>query len=309
MALNTLLTIIQQGLCYGLVAMGVYISYKVLDFPDLTVDGSFPLGSVVCVMLISSGVHFTLALIIAFLAGAVAGAITGLLHVKLKISNLLSGILTMTALISINLNLGTVDGTLRVFINYGNKTTLFNNGFTNLFSNNLDTLANIIIFVILIAVFKILFDLFLKTKTGFMLKAIGNNEQMGTSLGVDTGNYKILGLSLANAMVALAGGVYGQWMNYYDNTSGTGMVVLALASVIIGTAIFKKTHKVKGTTQVIVGALIYTACLNIVIALGVPSSYLKLIMAILFAIILVLNKTLFKQSLHRKREIRNVRID
>lgn len=306
MALNTLLTIIQQGFCYALVAMGVYISYKILDFPDLTVDGSFPLGSVVCVMLIASGVHFIFALIIAFMCGAVAGAITGLLHVKLKISNLLSGILTMTALISINLNLGKVDGTLKVFISYGNQKTLFNNAFTNLFKGNLDTLGNIIIFVILVAVFKILFDLFLKTKTGFMLKAVGNNEQMSTSLGVDNGNYKILGLSLANAMVALAGGVYGQWMNYYDNTSGTGMVVLALASVIIGCAIFKKAVKVKGTTAVIIGAVIYTACLNIVIALGVPSSYLKLIMAILFAIILVLNKTVFKQGIARKKEVKNV---
>ncbi|NLL55906.1 MAG: ABC transporter permease [Clostridiales bacterium] len=305
MVLNTFLTIIQQGLCYGFVAMGVYLSYKVLGFPDLTVDGSFPLGSVVCVMLISSGMHFSLALIIAFLCGAVAGAVTGLLHVKLKISNLLSGILTMTALISINLNLGKVDGTLRVFISYGNDKTLFNNAFTNLFGQNTDALANITIFIILILVFKILIDLFLKTKTGFMLKAVGANEQMGTNLGVDVGNYKILGLSIANAMVALAGGVYGQWMNYYDNTSGTGMVVLALASVIIGVAVFKKFGKVKGTTAVVVGALIYTACLNIVVALGVPSSYLKLIMAILFAIILVLNKTLFKQGIAAKKEIKN----
>lgn len=309
MALNTLLTIIQQGFCYALVAMGVYISYKILDFPDLTVDGTFPLGSVVCVMLINSGFHFIPALILAFLSGALAGCVTGFLHVKCKISNLLSGILTMTALISINLNLGNIGGTLKVFISYGNNVTLFNNAFTNLFVGDLDTLGNIIIFVILIAVFKIIIDLFLKTKTGFMLKAVGNNEQMCTTLGVDTGNYKILGLALANAMVALAGGVYGQWMNYYDNTSGIGMVVLALASVIIGCAIFKKVNIVKGTTAVIVGALIYTACLNIVIALGVPSSYLKLIMAILFAIILVLNKTLLKQGVSRKKEVKNVGIN
>ncbi|HOO22532.1 MAG TPA: ABC transporter permease [Clostridia bacterium] len=304
MVLNTLLTIIQQGFCYALVAMGVYISYKILDFPDLTVDGTFPLGSVVCVMLISNGVHFITALSIAFIAGGLAGAVTGILHVKFKISNLLAGILTMTALISINLNLGNVDGTLRVFISYGNMKTLFNNSFTNIFPSNLDSLANIIIFVIIVAVFKVLLDFFLKTKTGFMLKAVGNNEQMCTSLGVDVGNYKILGVSIANAMVALAGGVYGQWMNYYDNTSGTGMVVLALASVIIGCAIFAKQRKVAGTTAVIVGALIYTACLNIVIALGVPSSYLKLIMAILFAIILVLNRTVFKNAA-RKKEVKN----
>lgn len=294
MVLNTFLTIIQQGLCYGLVAMGVYISYKILDFPDLTVDGTFPLGSVICVMLINSGVHFIPALILAFLAGAAAGCVTGILNVKFKISNLLAGILTMTALISINLNLGNVGGTLKVFISYGNRTTLFNNAFTNLFGNS--PAGNIIIFVILAVVFKILIDLFLKTKTGFMLRAVGNNEQMCTSLGKDSGNYKILGLALANAMVALAGGVYGQWMNYYDNTSGTGMVVIALASVIIGTALFRKLYKVRGTTAVLVGALIYTACLNVVIAFGVPSSYLKLIMAALFAVILVLNRTVLSKS-------------
>lgn len=300
MFLSTLLTIIQQGFCYALVAMGVYISYKILDFPDLTVDGSFPLGSVVCVMLINNGVHFIPAVILAFLAGALAGAITGILHVKCKISNLLSGILTMTALISVVLNLGNVDGAVKVFISYGNKTTLFNNGFTALFNGS--PLGNIIIFVIIIAVFKILIDLFLKTKTGFMLKAVGNNEQMCTSLGSDVGNYKILGLSIANAMVALAGGVYGQWMNYYDNTSGVGMVVLALASVIIGCAVFNKAKKAKGTTAAIIGALIYTACLNIVIACGVPSTYLKLIMAILFAIILVLNQTLFKKGFKKEKK-------
>lgn len=309
MALNTLLTIIQQGFCYALVAMGVYISYKILDFPDLTVDGTFPLGSVVCVMLISSGVHFIFALLIAFLAGALAGAITGILHVKFKISNLLSGILTMTALISINLNLGSIDGTLKVFISYGNKTTLFNNAFTNLFKGNIDVVGNILIFIFIVGIFKFIIDVFLKTKMGFMLKAVGNNEQMCTSLGVDNGLYKILGLSLANAMVALAGGVYGQWMNYYDNTSGIGMVVLALASVIMGTAIFKKATKVKGTSAVIIGALIYTACLNVVIALGVPSSYLKLVMAILFAIILMLNKTVFKQGIGKKKEVKNVGVN
>jgi putative ABC transport system permease protein len=288
MALNVFLTILQQGLCYALVAMGVYISYKILDFPDLTVDGTFPLGSVVCVMLIDSGMHFTIALAIAFLCGAAAGAVTGLLHVKFKISNLLSGILTMTALLSVNLNMGRVDGNLKVFISYGDSPTLFNNAFTDLFKNS--AAVNIIILLAMVLVFKIILDLFLKTRMGFMLKAVGANEQMCTSLGRNSGNYKILGLAIANALVALAGGVYGQWMNYYDNGSGTGMVVIALASVIIGCTVFKKLRAVKGTTAAVIGALIYTACMNVVIALGMPSSYLKLIMAILFAVILVVSR-------------------
>ena len=145
--------------------------------------------------------------------------------------------------------------------------------------------------VIICIVFKIIIDLFLKTKTGFMLRAVGSNEKMCVSMGRDSGNYKILGLAMANGMVAMAGAVYSQWTNVYDNNSGVGMVVIALASVIIGTAIFKNLRFVKGTTAVLVGALIYTGALNIIIAFGVPSGYLKLIMAVLFAVILILNNS------------------
>ena len=288
MFLDVLLTILQQGLCYALVAMGVYITYKILDFPDLTVDSSFPFGGVVCISLMQVGCPFVIALIMAFLAGATAGLITGLLHVKCKISNLLSGIITMTALLSINLAVS--NG--RTLIPYSGYTTLFsNNAFINMFGDDIDiqAIGCIIILVLVVAACKILLDLFLKTKTGFMLRAVGNNEQMSTSLGRNCGTYKILGLVIANGMVGLAGAIYGQYMNYFDNMSGTGMVVIALASVIIGCAMFKNLKKIKGTTAVIIGALIYTAALNIVIAIGVPTTYLKLVMATIFAIILVLN--------------------
>lgn len=297
MALNIFLTITQQGLCYALVAMGVYITYKILDFPDLTVDGSFPLGAVVSVTLILNGVHFIFATLIAMLAGAIAGLITGILHVKFKISNLLSGILTMTGLLSINLALSDK----RTLIPYKQATTLFNNKFIELFGNN-KVIAFIIILILIVIISKIIMDLFLKTKMGLMLRAVGNNEQMCTSLGKNNGNYKILGLVIANSLVGLAGAIYSQYQHYFDNNSGIGMVVLALASVIIGCAIFRKVRFVKGTTAVIVGAIIYTACLNIIIALGVPSFYLKLCMAILFAIILVINNLLIKGSFQRKNK-------
>ena len=292
--LNTFLTIMQQGLCYALVAMGVYISYKILDFPDLTVDGSFPLGGVVTIGLIQMGCPFYLAILVAIFAGMIAGLITGLLHVKLKISNLLSGILTMTALLSITLALAK----LQTLIPYGNATHLFRNSFMDLFAANiqLKKVARIGILLVVVVLFKIILDLFLKTKTGFMLRAVGNNEQMCTSLGCDAGNYTILGLVIANGMVALGGSIYSQYMNYYDNQSGVGMVVLALASVIIGCAIFKNVKFIKGTTAAIIGALIYTAGLNIAIVCGIPTTYLKLLMAIMFAIILVLNNSVFSKS-------------
>lgn len=299
MPLNIILNILQQGLCYAIVALGVYISYKILNFPDLTVDSSFPLGGVVCLALIKLGVPFIFAILVAFIAGTLTGFITGIIHVKFKISPLLSGIITMTALLSINLALS--NG--RTLISYENSVTLFNNGFTKLFGNDLTMLAvaNIIILFVIVVIIKILMDLFFKTKRGYMLRAIGDNEQMGISLGQSSGFSKILGLCLANGLVALAGAIYSQYMNYFDNTSGTGMVVIALASVIIGIAIFKNVKFIKGTTAAIIGALIYTAALNVVIALGVPTTYLKLVMAISFLVILILNYYVFSKEKRSKK--------
>ncbi len=296
---DVLFNIFQQGLCYAIVALGVYISYKILNFPDLTVDSSFPLGGVVCIGLIQVGCPFIIAIIVAFIAGAAAGFITGFLHVKFKITPLLSGIITMTALLSINLAVS--NG--RVLIPYGDNVTLFNNGFTKLFGNDISmmALANIIILLVIVILIKVMMDLFFKTKRGFMLRSVGDNEQMCIALGCNSGLYKIFGLCLANGLVALAGAIYSQYMNYYDNTSGTGMVVIALASVIIGTAIFKNVRFVKGTTAAIIGALIYTAVLNLIIALGVPTFYLKLVMAVAFLVILILNTYIFsKEKRHKK---------
>ena len=299
MFVDVLFNIIQQGLCYAVVALGVYISYKILNFPDLTVDSSFPLGGVVCIGLIHAGCPFIIAIIVAFITGAAAGFITGFLHVKFKITPLLSGIITMTALLSINLAIS--NG--RVLIPYGDKVTLFNNDFTNLFGNNITLMAvaNIIIMLVIVILIKVLMDLFFKTKRGFMLRAVGDNEQMSIALGSNSGFYKIFGLCLANGLVALAGAIYSQYMNYYDNTSGTGMVVIALASVIIGTAIFKNVRVIKGTTAAIIGALIYTAVLNVIIALGIPTFYLKLVMAVAFLIILVLNTYVFSKEKKNKK--------
>lgn len=287
LAFNTFINILQQGFCYALVALGVYISYKVLDFPDLTVDGTFPLGAAVSVVLINSGVHFTIAILIATLCGAAGGAITGFLHVKCKISKLLSGILTMTGLLSINLLISNS----KVLVTY-TQDTLFDNALTRLFPSDLRYISIILILAVIVVIMKIILDLFVKTKSGFMLRAVGDNEQMCISLGRSSQGYKVLGLVIANAFVGLAGSVYSQVMRYFDNASGTGMVVIALASVIIGCAMFKKVRFVKATTACIVGALIYTAALNIIIALGMPSIMLKMMMAILFALILVGNNLL-----------------
>lgn len=302
--LNVFLNILQQGFCYSLVALGVYISYKILNFPDLTVDSSFPLGAITGFVLIQAGCPYIIAIILAFVSGTIAGLITGFLHVKFKISGLLSGIITMTALLSINL--AVAQG--RSIIPYGDNKTLFNNNFTSLFGGNLQmrSLANIIILLFVVILVKVLLDLFFKTKRGYMLRAVGDNEQMSISLGSNIGVNKVLGLCLANGLVAMAGSLYSQYTNYFDNSSGTGIVVIALASVIIGAAIFKKTTFIKGTTASIVGALIYTAALNIIIAFGVPTIYLRLMMAIAFALILIINNILISNKKTKKGGISHV---
>ena len=282
-----------QGLCYSLVAMGVYISYKILDFPDLSVDGTFPLGGVISVMLIQSEINPVIAIAAALICGGIAGFITGFLHVKFKISNLLAGILVMTALISINLNIGRVDGNIRVLISYSrDNQTLFNGWFINIFGTELKNLGKVAVLLIIVLIFKFIIDRFLKTKAGFLLRAAGNNEQLVTTMGKQVGVYKIMGLMIANAMVALAGAVYSQQMNYYDNTSGIGMVVIALASVIIGCSIFKNSKFINGTASVIIGALIYSGCLSVAINIGIDTTYLKLLMAVLFTVVLIINNSL-----------------
>ena len=275
--------ILDEGLIYAIMALGLYITYKILDFPDLSVDGTFPMGAAVTAMLILKGVHPALTLVLSFAAGLLAGCITGLIHVKLKVRDLLSGIIMMTALYSINLRIAG-KANLPIF----SKETIFENAFLeSVVPEALDPyLVSIILFVIVL-VCKILLDLFLKTRAGYLLRAVGDNEVLVTSLAKDKGMVKILGLALANGFVALAGCVYCQQKGFFEVSTGTGTMVIGLASVIIGTKLLKRFHSVKATTAVIFGSIVYKACVSLAIALGMAASDLKLITAVLFLIILV----------------------
>lgn len=297
--LNTTIYGIQLGLCYAIIALGMYIAYSILDFPDLTTDGSFPLGGVIGTILIyRAGFPPLLALIGAFIAGMLMGALTGILHVKFRISKLLSGIIVMTGLMSITLALTILlTGTGFTITNFSYTA----NGFHGLFNSQAGVLSDgmiILVLLIIVVVIKLILDLFFKTKTGFMLRATGNNEDLVTSLGKDVGFYKILGLGIANGLVAFAGALYAQLTMNYDNTSGTGKVVLALASVIIGLAVFSKAKFVKETTAVIVGAIIYSLCLNYFTLLDPNGTYLKIMNAACFAVILIINNQLKKARVH-----------
>ena len=275
--MSIIIGVIEEGLIYAIMALGLYITYKILDFPDLSVDGTFPMGAAVTAMLILKGVHPALTLVLSFAAGLLAGCITGLIHVKLKVRDLLSGIIMMTALYSINLRIAG-KANLPIF----SKETIFENAFLeSVVPEALDPyLVSIILFVIVL-VCKILLDLFLKTRAGYLLRAVGDNEVLVTSLAKDKGMVKILGLALANGFVALAGCVYCQQKGFFEVSTGTGTMV------IIGTKLLKRFHSVKATTAVIFGSIVYKACVSLAIALGMAASDLKLITAVLFLIILV----------------------
>ncbi len=279
--LNALPSTLEQGLIYAILALGILITYTILDFPDLTVDGSFPLGGAVSSLLVVQGVSPVLALLTAALCGAAAGLCTGLIHVKLKVRDLFSGIIVMTALYSINLH-----------ITGGNPLVSIPRKAVTLFRNNpvADGLPSAVSTLILAAALallvKLLLDFFLKTRAGFLLRAAGDNETVVTALAKDKGTVKIWGLMLANALAALSGGVLCQQQRMFEISMGTGAMVLGLASVIIGVNLFARAQHVKDTTAVIIGAMIYKMCVSLAIACGLGASDLKLITAVLFLLIL-----------------------
>ncbi|MBR5926793.1 MAG: ABC transporter permease [Firmicutes bacterium] len=278
-------TVLREGFVYGIMAMGVYITYKILNFPDLSVDGTFPLGACVAAACITHGMNPWVACVVAILAGAAAGCVTGILHVKLGITDLLSGILVMTAMWSVNLII-TGGQAIKQFFN---MPTIF--GLGGHFRGTPVYMHRQLLIVILLAVFvRIVLGLYLSTKSGLLLRASGNNDQYVKNLGRDPGQMKILGLAIGNGCVAFAGCIFAQMYENADVNSGKGMVVMALASVIIGLAIFKKLSFIGFITMAVLGSIVYKACLMIALQLGLPNSYLKLLMAILLTIAIVSEK-------------------
>lgn len=276
------LSVLEQGFIYTILALGIYITYKILDFPDLTVDSSFPLGAAVCVVMIKNGINPYIALPAAFIAGGISGFVTGIIHVKFKVRDLLSGIITMTMLYSVNLHITSGQANVPIFSN----DTIFTLSPIKDIAGNYNTV--IVIFVIAF-ICKIAMDLYLKTKSGYLLRAVGDNEAVVTSLARDKGTVKIIGLVIANALVALAGCVMCQQQRFFDISMGTGTMVIGLASVIIGTNVFGKLSFLRTTTTVIIGSIIYKACVAIAIACGMQAIDMKLITGALFLIILIVS--------------------
>lgn len=280
---DLIISTVTQGFIYALLSYGIYITYKILDFPDLTVDGSFPLGAAVTALLLVKGVNPYLTLLAALAAGALAGLVTGVIHVCFRVRDLLAGIITMTALFSINLQIAgsnlAVGRDIATLFTAEPVKTLF--GSLSLLQRKL-----IVSFFLMLLV-KLLLDLYFKTKSGLLLRAAGDNEVLVTSLAKDKGKVKILGLVIANALVALCGCLVCHEQRSFSATMGTGQMVFGLATVIIGTTIFKKEGFIKGTTAAVAGSVIYKICIQIAISLGLPANLLKLVTAVLFLVILV----------------------
>lgn len=288
--MDVVINALEQGLLFALVAMGVYITYKILDFPDLSVDGTFPLGASISAALLINGVNPWISILIATIGGAIAGSITGFLHVKLKISNLMSGILVMMGLYSVNLRIMGKSNIPLFNTNYIFKSTAVN---------------SIFIILAIVVVVKIILDLFLKTKAGFLLTAVGDNEQVVSSLGVNKNLVKVLGLAISNGLVALAGALTAQHQGFADVTMGTGIVVMGLAAVIIGVSIFGKISFIKATTLSIFGAIIYKLVIAIALWMKLNPNNLKILTAVLVAVALAANNNVFKFK-RKNRDVKSM---
>ncbi|GAA4859203.1 ABC transporter permease [Paenibacillus vulneris] len=278
---------VELGLIYAIMALGVYITFRILDFPDLTVDGSFTTGGAIASVMIAGGSSPLLATVLAFVGGVLAGACTGLLHTKAKINSLLAGILMMIALYSINLR---IMGKSNIPL-LGEDTLL--TGVNVLY---------VMPFVVIIV--KLALDWFLYTDLGLSLRATGDNQRMIRSFGVNTDSTIIVGVSLSNGLVALSGALVAQYSAFAEITMGVGMIVIGLASVIIGEALFGARTVIWATLSVVLGAVLYRLIVALALRVGLEATDMKLMTALIVIVALALpmvRKRFKQKALIRKR--------
>ncbi len=273
MNLTVILGALELGAIFSILSLGLYISFKVLDIPDLTVDGSFTTGCAVSAI-VTVASSPALGLLLAFVAGALAGLVTGLLITKLKINAILAGILTQTALYSINLRI--MHGKPNISL-LDSKTI-----FTNI--NQITSYGTLILLFIFVIVIVLLLNYFLKTQLGLALRACGDNEDMVRASSIDTDKMKLIGLSLANGLVGLSGALYTQQQTYSDITAGIGMMVIGLASIIIGTTFIKNEKVLVSLIATVVGAIFYRFVLTFALQVGITSGDLKLLSSVIVVI-------------------------
>lgn len=284
-----ILGMLELGGIFSILSLGLYMSYKVLNIPDLTVDGSFTLGGAVSAVFTLNAMPYV-GLLVSFFIGMIAGMVTGLLITKLKIMPLLSGILTMTGLYSINLAIMNDTPNLSLF----NQMTIFS------FLEDMPY-AKIIIIYLIVLLIVIILNFFLQTQLGLALRACGDNEDMVRASSIDTNKMKVLGLALANGFVSLSGAIFAQHQSFADISSGTGMMVIGLASIIVGMTFIKKEKIVFQLFAVVFGAVFYRAVLTVALQLGLPSGYLKLLSAVLVVVAIASTNGVFKSKKRRRK--------
>ncbi|NLW52221.1 MAG: ABC transporter permease [Tissierellia bacterium] len=278
--MNFVFSSIEQGLIYAVLAMGVYISFKILNIPDMSVEGSFPFGAMITALLLSKGVNPFVATFVAFVAGIIPGIISSTVAIKLKISSLLSGILTMTMFYTLNLKV-----TGRPNAPMAKLTNIF-----SYINTGNEYINKIIVLAIIVVVIKLIMDWFFRTKAGYMLISTGDNESLVTSLGESPEKFKIIGLALANSLVALSGSLFAQSVKFADTQMGIGTLVIALASIIIGDTMFRR-GQLKSTTMAIIGAIIYKIIGAVALYVGLDASDLKLVNSLIVIIFIAYNNS------------------
>ena len=296
--INALPGAVSQGLVWGIMALGVYVTYRILDVADLTVDGSLATGGAVCVMMIRAGVNPWVALLAAFVAGGVAGLVTALLHTKCGIPAILAGILTQLALYSVNLRI--MGGKSNQPVSVDKYNLIVSQRYVREFSLSNPMIPIIIVLAVIIGVLYWFFG----TEKGCSIRATGANKNMARAQGINPDNDIILGLILSNALVALSGALIAQYQGAVDVNMGRGAIVIGLAAVIIGEVVFKKIkHNVAGTlTFVTFGAVIYYIVIQITLLLGLNTNDLKLITAVIVGLFLALPYWKGKVSERRSRK-------
>lgn len=274
-----MITAFELGLIYAIMALGVYLTFRILNFPDLTVDGSFTSGAATAAILITNEVDPFLATAAAFVVGSLAGMITGLLHTKGNINGLLAGILTMIGLYSINLRI--MDGANVPLLGQDTVISMMR-GFTGVGWTSVAVLTTVAL------IFKLIMDWYLQTDNGLALRATGDNEQMISSFAVSTDRQKIIGLMLSNGLVGIAGAVVAQHQGFADIGMGIGLILVGLASVIVGQAIFGSRSVIQATLAVILGAVVYRLAIQLALNVGLNPNDMKLMSAVLVVAALLL---------------------
>lgn len=291
--MNIALGAISQGLIWSIMVIGVYISYRILDFPDMTADGAIALGGAISAVCLIQNINPIITLLIVFICGNIAGFITGFLHTKLQIPKILSGILTMISLYSINIE---IMG--RANISLLSSVTIIDNIALLLNINN--TYATIILAITILIILIISLNYFFKTEIGTFIRATGDNETMVKAQGKNPETYKIIGISLSNGIIALCGGILAQQQGYAEVTMGTGTIIIGLAAIIIGEVLLnKKDLLLYKFISIILGSILYRIMISIVLYIGLKPTMLNLLTAVLVTI--ALSSTVIKKKIFNRR--------